>query len=261
MKRAGERFATALRFTLVGHARNRLAIILIVLFLPVWIYSFRAMAAQKDVRFRLRAVGQDVIANTSHMTQVCGALNVVTAIVGFMMFMATFHSGPLDRRLVLAGYGRAQLVLAKGTALLLLSALISAYTTALLSVTWGVRQPWLMSAALFSGAITYGGIGILLGALLSGELEGVLCVILTDIFDLGSQNPVTYPSGDGTVLPLLPLYGALQSALAARFTDTSPVSHLLLGPLWFGLTAAMGLTVFFLRTRRYPTREALMEAT
>ncbi|MGW3422589.1 hypothetical protein [Streptomyces phaeochromogenes] len=39
MTRSGQAFGTALWFALVGHARNRLALVLALGFMPLWIWA------------------------------------------------------------------------------------------------------------------------------------------------------------------------------------------------------------------------------
>ncbi|MFI6689662.1 hypothetical protein [Streptomyces sp. NPDC050485] len=172
-------------------------------------------------------------------------------ITGFMMFLATFKAGELDRRLVLAGYPRAQLLLAKIVALGLVAALLALYATVLLGLSWPVRQFWPLAASVYAAELVYGGIGIMLGALLRGELEGMFAVIMTSIVDLGLQSPALNPLANQPGLWALPMYGPMQVAIAAAFTGERPWGYLLFGLVWFAATSAVGLSVFCARTRTH----------
>lgn len=251
MTRCGTALGTALWFTLVGHARNRLAVALALFFVPLWIWLVRTVAYAVPIRFRLNAVGHDVVVDANHLNQVSGALNAVTVITGFMMFLATFKAGPLDRRLVLAGYPRTQLLLAKVVALALVAALLALHATVLLGLSWPVRQFWPLAASVYAANLVYGGIGIMLGALLRGELEGMFVVIMTSIVDLGMQSPSLNPLANQPGLWTLPMYGPMQMAIAGAFTGERPLEYLLFGLLWFAATSAVGLSVFCARTRTH----------
>ncbi|MEU9283623.1 ABC transporter permease [Streptomyces sp. NPDC048275] len=241
-----------MRFTLVGHARNRLAMVLAVGFMPMWIWLMHVYTQVADLHFQVPAAGGDVVANSNHVSQLVGAMNGVTFLMGFMMFMSTFKSADIDRRLVLAGYPRIQLMLAKVVALLLIGALLAAYVVVNLYWWWPVRHVWAMVPAVFTTALVYGGLGILLGALLRGELEGMCIVVMTSIIDLGVQNPTMNPLSDQQLLAFLPLYGPMQASFAAGFASVPAWLYLLPGAGWFVVTSTVGLAVFWFRTRSYP---------
>ncbi|UNO38799.1 hypothetical protein [Streptomyces sp. MST-110588] len=145
MNRHWAAFAVMLRCSLLGHLRNRLAMLLAGAFIPVWIAVTHVCASSRTVRFSLDAADTRIVAQANHIGQVTNALGAVTMVSGFMMFMETFKAGELDRRLVLAGYPRLHMLLAKVVALTLVAALLSLYTTTLLYLTLPVRQlaPWL----------------------------------------------------------------------------------------------------------------------
>lgn len=240
---------TATWLALIEHARNRLALILVVFFVPAWITLAESVITNEPVRVVLRADGQAVAANTNHLAQLSSALNAVTLIVGFMMFVAAFKSSAFDRRLALAGYPRAYLVLAKVSALVVISAVIAAYATLILRLYWQPEQPWLLTAGLFTAALTYGGIGVMLAALLRGELEGMFAIIMISIVDISLQSPVLNPAAESDLLSYLPSYGALQAINAAAFSDTTALRYLLLELIWFAAVAGIALLAFVGRTR------------
>ncbi|GGP96331.1 hypothetical protein [Streptomyces roseolilacinus] len=241
-------FTEMLRCTLLGHLRNRMAVLLAVVFIPVWIAVARLCASDQAVRFSLDSAGVDAQARASQVSQVVNALAAVTLVTGFVMFMETFKAGETDRRLLLAGYPRTWMLLAKVTAVALVSALLALYTTAVLWSSLPVSQPGPLALALLGAGLAYGGIGLLLGSLVRGELEGFFLVIMLSLVDTGLQNPV-FNVVDLTGLTLFPLYGANQLALASAFTSLTPWSHGLLSLAWSAATSALALLVFHARTR------------
>ncbi len=102
-------FLTAARYALIEHLRNRFAMVLIALFIPVWTAPAFWSVPSTLTRFRLRATGDLLTPHGNQLTEITGALNAVTLIVGFMMFAASFAGGHFDRRLALAGYPRTHL--------------------------------------------------------------------------------------------------------------------------------------------------------
>ncbi|MFD7712382.1 hypothetical protein [Streptomyces sp. NPDC059786] len=243
-------FTEMLRCTLLGHLRNRLALILAIVFVPGWIAVARLSASDRVMRFSLDSTGGDVLAQASRVGQVANALAAATLVTGFVMFMQTFKAGETDRRLLLAGYPRVPMLLAKVAAVALVAALLALYTMAVLWISLPVRQWGPLALAVLGAGLAYGGIGLLLGSLVRGELEGFFLVIMLSLVDTGLQNPVLNVA-DLPVLPAFPLYGANQLALAAAFSSRTPWTHGLLPLAWSAATGALALLVFHARTRSH----------
>ncbi|MEV4870704.1 ABC transporter permease [Streptomyces syringium] len=249
MKRHLVLFATASRYELAVHARNRFAMVLVAAFIPTWSAVARFVVPDTPARFRLRATGAIVAPPGNELTQITGAINAVILITGFMMFAAGFASGRFDHRLALAGYPRTHLVLAKTAALTVASALISVYAAAVTSLSWMPRQPLLLTAALFCAAMTYGTLGVVFGSLLHREVEGMFALIMASVLDVSLQNPVISSSAGSAAIRYLPSYGVMQSAMAAGFTSTPVLSYLAIQLAWFTAGALIALLAFHRRTR------------
>lgn len=128
------------------------------------------------------------------------------------------------------------------------SALVT-YATVVLCVFWSPRQPVLMAAALLCTALTYGAIGVALGALLRREVEGMFAIVMLSVIDIVLQNPVQSSSAATDVVTFLPSYGAMQTAVAAGFSHTALPRYLLLPLAWFAAAAIFSLWTFHRRTR------------
>ncbi|MFI6567566.1 ABC transporter permease [Streptomyces sp. NPDC050534] len=251
MKRWWRYFGTAMRFTLLEQARNRLALVIVVVFVPVWTTLAFEVVTRLPVRFYVRPAGRAVTMDGNVLTQITGALQALALIVGFMMFVATARSAPFDRRLALAGYPRLCLALAKISALVLVAAAVAAYATSWMHLFWQPRQLPLFAAGLFTGALIYGGIGIVLAVVLRSELAGMFLVIMISFIDLLLQNPISNPDADSAVMRYLPAYGAMQSAVAGGSLSSVTWSSLLLGAGWAAAAATAGMTAFALGTRSH----------
>ncbi|MGY0067576.1 ABC transporter permease [Streptomyces sp. QTS137] len=243
------RFALATGFALTEHGRNRFAMVLVTLFVPLWTTLAYLAMPDTPAPMRLRATGETLAPRGNELTEISGALNAVTLITGFMMFAATFSGNRFDRRLATAGYPRTHLVLAKVTALALISAAVAAYATAVTCLAWTPRQPLLLAAALFSAGLTYGALGVGFGSVLRREVEGMFAIVMTSIIDLALQNPVTSSGADTPLMRYLPSYGAMQAGTAAGFSTNPVPRHLAIQFTWFAGAALIALTGFCRSTR------------
>ncbi|WP_234384588.1 ABC transporter permease [Streptomyces sp. MMG1121] len=248
-------FVTATRYALAEHLRNRFAMVLIAGFIPLWTTLAYLSIPSTRTRFQLSATKDILTPAGNQLTEITGALNAVTLIIGFMMFASSFACGNFDRRLALAGYPRTHLLLAKITSLALASGAVAAYATALTYLLWTPEQPLYLATALFSAAMTYGAIGVALGSLLRKEVEGMFTIVMISVIDLALQNPIANSGSDSPVVRLLPSYGAMQASTAAGFSTTALPSYLGIQLLWFTAAALISLAAFHRRTRNtLPTR-------
>ncbi|MDO0910978.1 ABC transporter permease [Streptomyces sp. DT2A-34] len=258
MKRWMACLGAAVRFALIEQLRNRLALVILVVYVPVWITLTYTVPASDPLRFHLSPAGRTVTMDGNVLTQMGGALHALALIVGFMMFLATTRSAPFDQRLVRAGYPRLCLALAKFTALVLAAAVVAAYGALWMRAYWRPQQLLLLGVGLFVGALIYGGVGIMLAAVLRSELAGMFLVIMVSFVDLGLQNPLANPASDSPLMRYLPAYGAMQTVVTAGALHLVPWHELVQGLLWAVAMAAVGMSAFALRSRsRRPTRAPL----
>lgn len=258
MNRWWSRLRTALRFALVEQARNRLALLIVLLFVPLWTTLAFEVVARTPLRFYVRSVDRRLVMDANVLTQITGALQALTLVIAFMMFIATARSAVFDRRLVQAGYPRSCLAAAKYATLVLVAVVVAVYATAWTHLLWHPAQPMVFAAGMFTGALTYGAFGIVLAAVLRSELAGMFLAIMTSSIDLLLQNPMINPNADSPVVRYLPAHGAVQASVAAGGLHTVPWDSLLLGAGWALGMAALGMTTFAVRTRtqRLPAAQA-----
>ncbi|MCX5063797.1 MULTISPECIES: ABC transporter permease [unclassified Streptomyces] len=249
MRRHGRLLVTATCYAVAEHLRNRFAMVLVAGFIPTWTALAYLAVPNAPAELRLRATGQLLRPAGNQLSEITGALNAVSLIVGFMMFAAAFSGGHFDRRLVMAGYPRIHLVVAKMSALVLASGAVAVYAVAVTHFLWTPWQPVLLAAALFCAALTYGAIGVALGSLLRREVEGMFAIVMISVIDVYLQNPIASSGSDSPIVRLLPSYGAVQASTAAGFSDTALPGYLAVQLLWFTGAALIGLLAFQRRTR------------
>jgi ABC-2 type transport system permease protein len=243
------RYWTAARFMLIEQARNRLALLLLALFVPAWYALIGGLIDNTPLAFRFRATGAFIQVNGHQLTLLSMGINAITLIVGFMLFSATRKNTRFDRRLIRCGYPQPLLILARLTALVAVAAAVSLYASVVLLAFW--RPPHWPAIWLGFGCATviYGGIGLLLGVLVRGELEGFFLIIMLSLIDAFIQNPYGNPAANKDFIKWFPTFGPTQVVVAGGFTDVMPWRYVALGLAWLVGTALVGLAIFTWKTR------------
>ena len=244
-------FTTALRFSVRDQTRNRLAGLLLVLFVPVWYLVMEAMASGEVLDFKLYSTGKVLHVDGAHLTLISAGLNSVTMIAGFVVFDAVRKALAFDRRLVLAGYRQPTLIGAKTLAIAAVATAIALYTALAILFFW---RPTLAGwSAVLAGfaviALTYGALGLVLGVLVRRDLEGFFLIIMGGLMDTFLQNPLGNPLANKPVLQWFPSFGPMQFAVGGSFGHTALWAHLALGFAWAAALSTAGLIIFGLRTR------------
>ena len=98
-------------------------------------------------------------------------------------------------------------------------------------------------------ALTYGALGLLLGVLVKGDLEGFFLIITGGLTDTFLQNPLGNPLANKPALEWFPSFGPMQFAVGGSLGHTALWSHLALSLAWTLAFALTGLAVLHLRTR------------
>jgi ABC-2 type transport system permease protein len=133
---------------------------------------------------------------------------------------------------------------------------VAGYTAAVLLLFWrpGLAG-WLAILAAFAViALTYGALGLLLGVLVKGDLEGFFLIIMGSLMDTFLQNPLGNPIANKPILEWFPSFGPMQFAAGGAFGHAVLWGHLALGLAWAAAFTLAGLVIFRLRTRsrRHP---------
>jgi hypothetical protein len=164
---------------------------------------------------------------------------------GTLAFFQVTSSRAADRRLAAAGLGPTRVALSRIAAALLLGVTVSAAAFATLWLRSGIGHPLHAAVAIFAFAAIYIGIGALIGALVSGPLEGSLLVILVFSLDAFSGPQMTSSGLSG----FTPTYHAANLLIAAAGGQGSP------GADWIGVAAialgalAVALAAFWFAAR------------
>ncbi|MBN9393128.1 MAG: hypothetical protein J0I20_34160 [Chloroflexi bacterium] len=245
----GTRYITASRYTLIEQAHNRMAIILLVVFVPIWYFIIGDITPPDPVAFKLWSSGDFLQVNGHNLVVLSSGLNALTMVIGFILFTSTRRSTSFDRRLILSGYPQPVLILAKLTSVVLVAGLVSLYATIILYLFWQPTHPLIIWLGFFSEGLIYGGLGLLLGVLLKGELEGFFLVMMISLMDTLLQNPVGNPAANKEFLKFFPSYSSMQLTVSGEFNDTILWQYLMFSLVWFAGFALLGLVIFYWKTR------------
>ena len=243
--------STALRFAVRNQTRNRLAAILLVAFVPAWYALMQAMVGHQSLSFRLFATGRALNVDGGRLTLISAGLNALSLIVGFTVFDAIRKALSLDRRLVFAGYRQLTLIGAKTLSIAALALAVAVYACLVLLAFWRPDPgAWLAVVAGFAViAVAYGALGLLLGVLVKGDLEGFFLIIMGGLMDTFLQNPLGNPLANKPLLEWFPSFGPMQFAVGGAFAHKALWRFLALGLVWASGFTAAGLLVFTIKTR------------
>jgi len=251
-----KRYATATRFALIEQARNRFALGLLIIFVPIWDGLFGTMISGAPVAFKLQSTGAFLQVNGHNLTVLTSGFNAITLIVGFMIFTVTRRNADFDRRLTLAGLPQPVAIAAKTTAIIVVAALISLYATLVMVIFWRPESLAAIWLGYLLDALTYGALGLLLGALVSSELAGFFLIIMVSLMDTLLQAPIENPLANKDFLVAFPSFGPMQVAVSGGFGHSVPWGSVLLALAWFVGFALIGLLIFWWKTRIWSVQKA-----
>ena len=235
--------------------RGRLVLLLLVLIPSVFYTVAWLTGTDKEVAFELGSIDPDLVVRvdqTAEMAVFIGlaATGLLTSFIGLKLIQ---READVNQRLVLCGYRALEIVAAKLTILMVVIGGVSLYVAAVLPLVFTEVEGFASVVAGFaSGGWVYGCYGLLVGALVRKELEGILFVALLTNIDAGwLQNPIWYAEAQNQiVITSLPAHLPSQASMAAAFT-TEPIARPLIGAFAYGaVLLGLAVLVFAWRTRR-----------
>ena len=220
------------------HLRTRLTLALLVVIPIFFVLIFASVLGEfaKALGGTLAGGATTAISAGWAAAFLCGAL----------AFFQVSSSRGADRRLAAAGLGAGRVALARIAAAMALGVTVSAVAYLTLWLRSGIEHPLHAAVAIFAFAAIYIGIGALIGALVSGQLEGSLLVVLVFAVDAFSGPSMT---SSGGVLAYGPTRDAAKLLIASGTGQGSA------GGEWFAVAAsvlvalAVALGAFWLAAR------------
>lgn len=273
MRERARRVSTAARLLLKDLLRRRIALVLLFVVPALFDAVVLATTTSREISVTVGSLAEDeTVEKTStavdrvvdvfiddgsrmldeqRLSLVFLGTAAVSFLACFLAFNLVHKRRDVDARLVHAGYRAHEVLLAKLIVLLVLVSLLSIYETAILWPWLRPHQATLEVAGFFFGGLIYGCLGMLVGAIVKGELEGIFGIVLLTNIDAGwLQNPIYYAhSQRREIIRALPGYGPAQLAITGAFTDESPHGALSRAALWAGSALVVALLAFGLRIR------------
>ena len=164
---------------------------------------------------------------------------------GTLGFFQAASSREADRRLALAGLGAGRVVASRIAASMALGLIVSVVAYLTLLLRSGVAHPPHAAAAIFLFALTYIGIGTLIGAFVRDPLSGSLLVILVFAVDAFTTPEMT----SNTSLAVTPSRDAANLLIAAGGGEGSPASDWIGAGLGAAVAIGVALVAFWLAAR------------
>lgn len=164
-----------------------------------------------------------------------GAISLIACFIGMKLVQ---RQQEVSRRLVLCGYRSATVLMSRlGTIVLSLFPL-GLYVGGLLLLFFMPERVVAVVLGFVLSGLIYAACGVLIGALLRGEVEGVLAIVLLANIDaVWMQHPAYYTASEHReVITWLPGWFPTQLSMIAAFTRES-----ISGPLTFGSIYALAL--------------------
>jgi pimeloyl-ACP methyl ester carboxylesterase len=236
--------------TLRELGRSRIALILCFVVPSVFYAVVFLITSHRAIAFKLASVSEEAIVSVSQRNEglVFIGLAAVGVLTSFLALHLTQKHPEVNRRLVLCGYGTTELLASKFLALVVMIALIGCYVGAITPLFFRPQRFLLVLAGFMAAGYVYGSYGLLVGALVKRELEGILFIVLLANIDIGwLQNPIYYAEAQNKVLiRLLPAYFPSQLSMVAAFTDKA-VLNPALGSLVYGTVLLAAALVIYSR--------------
>lgn len=189
--------STGLKYFSLSFLRNPVNVALTLAIPPVVIEGFgQAMASFPELPMM-----SVVPANEGRILGSLFSVAFITGLVGMFQILSAERA---DERLVFAGFSRLSLLTSRLATVLLFCAVVSGFTLLVLQSAVELAAPLLAFAFLVLAGMIYGLLGVLIGALVPGRLEGSLVLVFAADIDgfLGSGMV----SSTTTAMKLLPLH-------------------------------------------------------
>lgn len=221
------------------YARTTLNLVLLVMIPVLLILSFGNALS--------RLAGIFDVLLTAEMGKSMGALWAAAFLAGIMGFFMMVGARAADRRLVLAGYAPGEVVALRFAAVALLGAVatVVAYGVLLTQLTPEDYTQTLL--VMYLGALTYGALGILIGSLIPGELEGSFALLFFFMMDAFIGSPLFGTTTEA--FAFLPTFYPTKVLLALTADQPHAAIHWLYIVLYLGGATGLAGLAFF-RTAR-----------
>lgn len=244
---------SAVRLWFIEMVRNKMVLLLLFI-LPALFYTIAwiTLSSEKIIFILGSVKGKPVVPVVQEQLGLIFIGLAATGLIASFLALTMMQRNTLaKKRLVLCGYRPVELSAAIIIVVIITTVIVSTYIA--LMATLFMRPAHIMGIILgyILCGYVYGSYGLLIGAILKGELEGILFIVLLANLDVGwLQNPIYY-SGAQTkaVIEWLPAFFPSQTTMIAAFTDYSSVGPGLMGFLYGTGLLIIAFAIFWYRIK------------
>jgi len=173
-----------------------------------------------------------------------GAIYATAVFGGIVGLFQRLSADETDRRLIIAGSSPGRLFLTRALTVLVVTLGVATVATGALVWTTAVADPGLTFAVLGASGILYAFVGLLVGSVVPGELEGsLLLVFLVDVDVIFASGLLPTDVVVGELFPLYHPYQVLETAVVVGGLPESG-NHLSLAAGYVLLAAAVAVVVY-----------------
>ena len=229
------KFTSVILFLLKDIFRNRFTILLIFLIPVVFFTVAWFTISEGPIFFILGSLETKPI--ISVVQQQLGIVFIGLAATGLIASFIAMNLMQRNRmakkRLLFCGLQTAKLIIAKLVIIVGINLVLGIYISALARLLMVPQNLAGMTFGFCLCGFVYGCFGLLIGALVNRELEGILLIVLLANIDVGwLQNPIYYAEAQHKfIIEYLPAFYPSQAAVCGAFTNyviTVPVIYSLI---------------------------------
>jgi hypothetical protein len=244
----------AVRMTFWELIRRRI-IILLLLIIPGLFYAVTVLTTDLfPIPFQLAALPGEpgLMVPARHIGLVFMGQASAGLLAAFLSMSLIQRSALATRRLIICGYASSEIALSKLLVVLAIILLLAMYIGSMLRIFFEPERFLPLVLGFILIGFVYGSYGLLVGALLKGELEGILLITLLANIDVGwLQNPIFYAGAlNKTIIKALPAFYPSQLSIISAFSEHA-WGKALTGSLIYGAALLMlSMFIFWLKTRK-----------
>ncbi len=243
-------------FILVTKAllRRQIISVLLVVIPAAFFLVIYLTTKQNIFPFRLASITKEVIliVNARNISLVFFGIAATGFLTSFLALTLIQKNISANRRLIVCGYYPYELFFSHMLVLLLLTILISVYIAASLTIFFAPLHLFNLIVGLVLAGWVYGCYGLLIGSLITGELEGILLIVLLANIDAGwLQNPLFYADAENQIIiRYLPAFFPSQTAIMAAFSDYGAALNMLYSFLYGLVFFIIANGIYYLKMKR-----------
>lgn len=179
--------------------------------------------------------------------RISGATFAAAFLAGLVGLFQVISARRADARLGLAGFPRTHLLAGRFVTVALVALVGAAVSLASVWYDVAPERPALAFAALVLAGLTYGALGVLVGALLPRELEGSLVLVFAADLDAATSTGLVGDIGDiSWLFPLSAAHGLVETGILGGDIATAD----LVGGVGYALVLGAAATLAYARLTR-----------